>query len=140
MNKNKIGHLFNTGFTHQKQTKLVDEYIASVELIVNRGKVGRSTHQNQWRFPLSKRKDGVSTDFSLKGSAGQNILLKSDNIIDVALQFYSKEDRREWRTVLIKYHKVLAFLNQCFEFTEAGVMEFRELCGEYAGMWVSLTN
>ena len=39
-NKNKIGHLFNGGFNHQKQAKMVTDYTDEIDTIVNKGKVG----------------------------------------------------------------------------------------------------
>ena len=74
--ENKIGHLFNDGFSHRKQAKMVTEYTDEIEEIVNKRKVGLSTHQNQWWVPIDKAKDGVASYFSLKGNAGKKILLK----------------------------------------------------------------
>ena len=47
------------------------EYTDKIEEIVHKGKDGLSTHQNQWRFPINKDKDGVASDFSLKCDAGK---------------------------------------------------------------------
>ena len=69
--ENKIGHLFNDGFSHCKQAKMVSEHTDAIEEIVNKGKVGLSTHQNQWRFTINKAKDSVASDLSLKGDAGK---------------------------------------------------------------------
>ena len=66
----KISNLLNEGFTHQRQSASVNEYTDKIEEIVNEGRVGRATHQNQWRFPLNKAKNGVASDFSLKGAFG----------------------------------------------------------------------
>ena len=72
------------------------------EKIINEGKVGLSTHQNQWRFPINKERNGVATDFSLKGGAGKNILSYINQIINVALQYHLGEYRKEWQEVLQK--------------------------------------
>ena len=82
---------------------MVTKYTDEIEEITNKGKVGISTHQNQWRFPINKSKDGVASDFSLKGDAGKKILLKSDEIISVALQYHSFMYQYEWKAVLAKY-------------------------------------
>ena len=63
-NKNKIGHyLFNNGFHHWKQVKIVKDYTDQIDKIVNEEKIGSSTHQNQWRFPIKKAKDALPSDF-----------------------------------------------------------------------------
>ena len=89
----KIRNLFNDVFLHRKEPKLVKEYIGKVEKVVNEGKIGLSSHQNQWRFPANTGNDGVATDFTLKGQVGKNILSKSDRLIPIALQYQPKSYR-----------------------------------------------
>ena len=72
--KNKISKLFNGCFFHRKQPALIADYFDRVEKVVNAGKIGKSTHQNQWIFLANKSKEVVATDFSLKGASGRNIL------------------------------------------------------------------
>ena len=80
------------------------------------------------------------SDFSLKGAAGKNILSKSDRIIDIALQHHTEEYRRDWTEVLSKYDKVLKLLNSRFEFEYGEVLDFQDLCDDYASMWADLTG
>ena len=54
VNEAHLGGLFNEGFTHRQTGRMVDEYVEAIEVVVNEGKLGLSTHQNQWRFPISK--------------------------------------------------------------------------------------
>ena len=136
--ENKIGNLFNDGFAHRKQPKLADDYISEVGKNVKKGKVGLATHQNQWRFPINKERNGVATDFSLKGGAGKNILSRSDQIIHVALQYHSGEYRKEWQEVLQKYGDLLEYLNPRYDFTEDDIREFQKLDDDYSEKWASL--
>ena len=138
--ENKISNLLNEGFAHRKTPNLVKDYIDKVEKIVNQGKIGRSSHQNQWRFPANKSKDGIASDFSLKGEAGKNILSKSSEIINISLHFHRENIRSEWRAVLAKYQEVLAFLNRRHEFTDKDIRQFQQLADEYSEMWAHLTG
>ena len=138
--ENKIGNLLNEGFTHRKRPELVNDYTRKVEDIVNEGKVGQSTHQNQWKFPINKGKDGVATEFSLKGEAGKDILAKSDRIIRVALAHHAATFRDEWNAVLLKYQEVLQFLNRRTLFSESDIITFQKLADEYSEMWARLTG
>ena len=55
-----------------------------IEAVVNKGKIGLSTHQNQWIFPINQARDEVASEFSLKGEFGHSILEKltfASNII-----------------------------------------------------------
>ena len=94
--ENKLSNLWNAGFRDRKTPASVKEYETDIEEIVNEGKLGLVTHQNQWSFPTNKGKDGVAGDFSLKGEAGRNILKKSDSLVDIALKFHSASYRQEW--------------------------------------------
>ena len=52
--ENKIGNLFNEGFVHRRQPAVIKEYTQKIEDVVNKGKIEKSTHQNQWSFPINK--------------------------------------------------------------------------------------
>ena len=78
----------------------MEEYINKMEEVVNEGKIGKSSHQNQRRFPENSKSDRVATKFSRKGEAGKNILSKSEHLIPISLQYLSNSYREEWRTVL----------------------------------------
>ena len=138
--KNKIGNLFNEGFSHRKRPALVNEYTKKVEEIVNTGKVGKSTHQNQWRFPINTAKDGVAKEFSLKGGASQRILEKADKLIEVCLQFHTLEYKQEWLEVINKYLEVLEVLNRRTHFTELDIIQFQKLADDYSEKWAKLTG
>ena len=75
--ENKLAHLWNEGFQHCKTKAMVDEYIESIEAIVNEGKVDQSSHQNQWTFPINKERDGVASDFFTKGRVQIEHLIKT---------------------------------------------------------------
>ena len=139
-NENKIGALFNEGLTHRRGNKVIGEYTEEVEEIVNRGKIGRGSHQNQWRFPMNKEKNGVSTEFSLKGEAGKNILGHRDELIPVCLRFHSQSYRDEWDSVLAKYDELLKYMNRREEFTEEMVSTFQSMADVYADDWADLTG
>ena len=109
--ENKLAHLWNEGFSHRKTKALVDEYKQELELIVNESKLGKSTHQNQWTFPINKTNDGVASDFSLKGNFGESILSKGDRIVDVSLHYHAQQERDDFLAVLKKYDDVLRVLN-----------------------------
>ena len=111
-----------------------------MEDIVNEGKVVQSTHRNQWKFPINKVKDGVGTEFSLKGRADKDILAKADRIIPIALAYHTATFRDEWNTVLKKYQEVLQFLNQRTLFSESDIVKFQKLADEYSEMWARLTG
>ena len=70
----KLSNLWNEGFTHRREPKQVTDYTEEIEGIVNEGKIGNSTYQNQWTFPTNKAKNGVSSDFSLKGNLAKAYL------------------------------------------------------------------
>ena len=138
--KKKVGNLLNDGFLHRKQAKLVKEYIEKVENVVNKGKIGLSSHQNQWRFPSNAGNDGVATDFSLKGEVSKNILSKSDRLIPIALQYHSKSYRDEWKIVLSEYQRVLDILNGQKEFPKEDILEFQQIADNYSNKWANLTG
>ena len=108
--------------------------------MVNTGKIGKYNHQNQWRFPANKSKDGVATDFSLKGAAGRNILSQSDDIISISLEYHTEDYKSEWGAVLHKYQQALEFLNKHVNFTEAKILNFQDMADEYAEWWKRLTS
>ena len=66
-------------------------YKQDIGNIVNEGKIGRSTHQNQWIFPSNNTNDGVANDFSLNGKFGKIILSKDQRIINVALKYHTQK-------------------------------------------------
>lgn len=138
--ENKLAHLLNEGFTHRNTKALVDTYMTEVEKIVNEGKIGRSTHQNQWTFPINKGNDGVASDFSLKGEFGKNILLKGERIANVALRYHTQQEKDDFNTVLKKYQEVLCFLNRRTEFKESDVREFQSLADDYGQKWMNVTG
>ena len=82
----------------------------------------------------------MASAFSLKGKAGKRILLKSDEIISVALRYHSVTYQDEWKTVLAKYQQVLEFINRHYTFTNEDIIEFQKLADEYGDMWASLTG
>ena len=133
--ENKLAHLFNDGFAHRKTKALIDKYISEIEAVVNEGKIGLSTHQNQWTFPINKERDGVASEFSLKGEFGRSILAKSSRLVDIALKYHTQTERDEYNAVLSKYHEVLKFLNRREEFSPQMIQEFQKLCDEYGQMW-----
>ena len=139
-NENKISTLFNDGFIHRKQPALVKEYREAVEKVVNRGKVGLSSHQNQWRFPMNKANDGVSPDFSLKNEMGRCILEKSDDLIEICLKFHTETYKTEWRNVLQEFHELILFLNKREHFTDKMILEFQKLADRYSTSWANLAG
>ena len=138
--ENKIAHLLNEGFSHRKNKALIDEYKSEIELIVNEGKIGRATHQNQWSFPINKGNDGVANDFSLKGEFGKQILKKSYRLVEVALRYHTQEERNDFNAVLGKYEDVLKFMNRRTFFDESTIQEFQSLADEYSAMWRNITG
>ena len=85
------------------------EYETDIEEILNEGKLGLFTHQNQWSFLTNKGKDGVASDFLLKGEFGRTILSQSDRIVDVALKLHTEEERMKWKSVFKKYGEIIDF-------------------------------
>ena len=49
VNEAKLSGLFNEGFTHRQTCQMVDEYVEAIKVVLNEGKLGIATHQNQWR-------------------------------------------------------------------------------------------
>ena len=133
--ENKLSNLWNAGFRDRKTPASVKEYETDIEEIVNEGKLGLVTHQNQWSFPTNRGKDGVASDFSLKGEFGRTILSRSDKIVDVALRFHTEEERIEWKSVLKKYGEIIDFLGQRTHFDDDKIEIFQRLVDEYAEDW-----
>ena len=94
--ENKLAHLLNEGFTKQKTNALVNVYKQVVGKNINEGKIGRSTHQNQWTFPINNTNDGVANDFSLKGEFGKSIMSKDERIVNVAIKYHTQKDRDDF--------------------------------------------
>ena len=140
---NKISNFWNEGFSNRKQPKMVSEYKEAIEKIVNEGKIGNSSHQNQWTFPSNKAKDGVASDFSLKGGSGKTILSKSDRMIDEVFKYHSdnvEEEKAKWKEVLKKYNNIIHILNRRYEFGEDNILEFQRVVDEYSDEWAKLTG
>ena len=114
---------------------MVTEYQEDIQKIVNAGKLGRYTHQNQWTFPINKGKDGVASDFSLKGEFGWTILSRSHDIIKTLLKYHTQKEQDEWSNVLNLYDQVLKFINRRTHFTDADIREFQKLADEYGAKW-----
>ena len=102
--------------------------------------MGNLLTKNQWRFPANKSKEGVETDFSLKGAAGRNILSQSDDIISILLDHHTEDYKAERRAVSHKYQQVLEFLNKRVDFTEANILNFQDMIDDYAELWKRLTS
>ena len=84
-------------------------YKQDVEKIINEGKIGRSTHQNQWTFPINNTNDGVVNNFPLKSEFGKSIMSKGERIVNVALKYHTQKERDEFVSVLKKYEEVIRF-------------------------------
>ena len=110
---------------------MVTEYQQETEKIVNAGKIGRSTHQNQWTFPINKAKDGVSSEFSLKWEFGWTILSRPSDLINISLRYHTQKEQDEWTNILELYNKVIKFINWRTHFTDANICEFQQLADEY---------
>ena len=136
--ENKLAHMWNEGFAYRKSKALVEEYAKGMELIVNEGKIGRTTYQNQWQFPINKTNDGITSDFSLKGGFGKSILSKSDRLIDVALKYHTQQERNDWNLVLEDYQDALQFINRRTEFKKGDVQESQAVADRYANSWREL--
>ena len=92
LNETIIANIFNLGFANRWTPAICKEYYKAVENIVDEGKVGKNSHQNQWSFPINGTKNRASGQFLLKGQAGRKILAKMDRIIPLSFKFYDNRD------------------------------------------------
>ena len=140
VNEAKIGGVLNEGFTHRKTCQLVDEYVGNTENIVNKGKLGMSTHQNQWRFPISKDRKSIDSGFSLKNGLSREMFLRIDDIIEEALRYHSNSYKNEWKEVIVEYLNIVEILLIRKQFSDKMIYEFQDKVDGYYKKWIKLTG
>ena len=100
----------NEGLKHRQTCRLVDEYENNMQLIVNKDRLGMSSHQNQWRFPISKDRKSIESGFSLKNNLSRSMFLKIDKLIDEALKFHTNDYKVEWKNVIVDYLEIIEIM------------------------------
>ena len=142
INETKTSNVFNIGFAERKTPALCNEYMEDVEKIVNKDRIGRLSHQNQWRFPSNKARNGVRDDFSLKGDAGKNFLSKMDRIVPLAFKYHDSNDKNEeeWFEILKLYDEIKLTLNKKETFTDEMIYNFQDLVDKYFNKWVKIAG
>ena len=140
VNEAKLGGIFNEGFTHRKTTKLVDEYVENMQTIINEGKLGLATHQNQWMFPIAKDQKSIDNKFSLKNSLSRSMFLKIDRIIEEALKYHGSSYRQEWKLVIVLYLEIVEILLLRKPFTDDMIYDLQSKIDVYYVKWIKLTG
>ena len=140
VNEAKLGGLFNEGFTHRQSCRLVDEYVENIEVIVNEGKLGLTTHQNQWRFPIAKDRKSIKTAFSLKNNLSRSMFDKIDKLLEEVLKYHSQRYRMEWKEVIISYLEIIEIILIRKPFTDEMIYSFQDKVDKYYEKWINLTG
>ena len=117
---------------------MVLEYVSDIEKIVNRGKLGLATHQNQWRFPLAKDGKSLESGFSLKNNLIRSMFEKIDDIIEVALRFHAEQYCIEWRYVIMWYLEILEILFFRKPFSDKIIYDLQDKIDIYFFKWIKL--
>ena len=120
------------------QQKMVEEYISDIEKIVNRGKLGLATHQNQWIFPLAKDGNSLKSGFSIKNKLSWSMFLKIDDMIEVSLQFNTQQYCMEWRDIITHYLDILDILLYRKPFSNKMIYDLQDKLDIYYVKWVKL--
>ena len=139
-NEAKLGGLMNEGFKHRQTCRLVDEYENNMKSIVNKDRLGMSSHQNQWRFPISKDRKSIESGFSLKNNLSRSMFLKIDKLIDEALKFHTNDYKVEWKNVIVDYLEIIEMLLIRKPFTDEMIYKFQEKVDVYYVKWIKITS
>ena len=130
----------NEGFKHRQTCRLVDEYENNMQSIVNKDRLGMSSHQNQWRFPISKDRKSIESGFSLKNNLSRSMFLKIDKLIDEALKFHTNDYKVEWKNVIVDYLEIIEMLLIRKPFTDEMIYKFQEKVDVYYVKWIKITS